>query len=265
MESINQLAPFQFKNFVFTESFEALTLKDVGSHTRYTRKAIGDAWEAKHPQKYIDWLILKHPDIDEGIPFYINDTRESQLTASCDPKSHVTVTCDPSKSHLTARCDPNSVNSPRSTKSLVKTHDAFDIYKMAIYSELPRAREFLKAFPEFLCAVCHGLIQSPPPDIYQIAQIPNWTHGKVKLLEQIAQERGKSVASIRRMMDRVRKGEPLEKPRPKFIQFHLREKYEQAIEMKKENPSLRGYEIAQKIGACKASVYLWLKKERKAA
>jgi|GEM_PF-6713601 len=253
METINQLVPFQFKNFVFTESFGHLAVKDLASHTRFTRKAIGQAWEAKFPQQYIDWLINRHPDIGEGIPFYINDV----------PKSQSTVECDPSKSQLTASCDPNSVNSPRSTKTLVKTHDAFDIYQMAIHSELPRAREFLRAFPEFLCAVCHGLIQSPPPDIYQISQIPDYTHGKVKLLEQIAQEKGKSVATIRRMMNRVRKGESVERPQVQYIQMKYREKFEQAIQMKQENRNLRGYEIAKQLGVPRATVYAWLKKEKK--
>lgn len=240
MESINQLLPFQFKDFVFPESFGHLAVKDLANHTRFTRKAVGQAWEAKFPQQYIDWLINRHPDIGEGIPFYINDDPKSQLAVSCDP---------------------NSANSPRSTKTLVKTHDAFDIYKMAIYSELPRAREFLKAFPEFLCAVCHGLIQPLPPDIYQIAQIPDYSHGKGKLLEQIAQERGKSVATIYRMINRVRKGEPLERPPTRYIQTRHREKFEQAIQMKKENPDLRGHQIAQKIGVSRSIAYAWLRKE----
>ena len=242
MEAISQLVPFQFKNFIFPETLNDLTVKEVIHRHRFTRKAIGVAWDAKFPQQYIDKLIERHPDIGEGM--------------------QVTVTCE-----------PFTVKGVTGQEYFVKTHDAFDIYQMSICSDLPRAKEFLKVFPEFLCAVCSGLAKPLPPDIYQVAQLPDYSHDKRKFLEQIAQERGKSVATIRRMMDRIKKGEPLGRPQVRYIQTRYREKFKEAIQLKKENPNLRGHQIAQKIGVSKSVIYEWIKKsnhnlfpiERKAA
>jgi transposase-like protein len=242
METISQLVPFQFKNFVFPETLNDLTVKEVIHRHRFTRKAIGVAWDAKFPQQYIDKLIERHPDIGEGM--------------------QVTVTCE-----------SFTVKGVTGQEYFVKTHDTLEIYQMAIYSELPRAKEFLKVFPEFLCAVCSGLAKTLPPDIYQIAQIPDYTHGKGEVVGQIAQERGISIGSVYRMIRRIRTGEPLEKPHGKYIQFRYREKFKEAIQLKKENPNLRGHQIAQKIGVPRSVVYEWIKKsshnlfpiERKAA
>jgi len=220
-----QLVPFNYLGF---QTGEAIWNDNTDQlrRLRFTRKGWGELFGAKNPQTYLDILKHRHPELPEGIPFTVKGMTGQE---------YITFTLD-----------------------------IYDGFQYAAHSDLPRARGFVKGFPDFLTAVLKGQVVPPPADLATLAYMDKWTHGKGKEIKRIAQDENVTESTIRRHIERVKKGEPINKNlkgfKKPYVQIKYRSIYKEAIRLRKEE-KWTGIEISKKLGIPEKTVYRWFNRD----
>lgn len=148
---------------VFPFRFQDLTFPEViwdAAGPRLTREGMGWFFGAQHPVKYIEKLIARNPlltSLGTEIEVFLPPTMTPHGGGSwSNPNSpSVALVGAPQKTSRKPVSDARSKQGGgyayRPYKTLV--YSPSEVYQFALCSDLPRARAFLRRFPEFQAAV----------------------------------------------------------------------------------------------------------------
>lgn len=105
-------------------------------------------------------------------------------------------------------------------------------------------------------------LPKPQPTLLALAHIPKWQHGKGEEIRKLAHQEGVTEMTIRRRIEKVKKGEPVNRNLKGFKKPYVHHKYHtiyyDAIKLKKEG--LNALNIAEKLGIPDKTLYRWFKK-----
>ncbi|MDL1940674.1 hypothetical protein [Candidatus Jettenia sp. AMX1] len=155
----SMLVPFNFQTFQTKEAVWGLDKNELIKMFRVTRRGIAEMAGSKqrNPQKAIDRIIERNPYLKGlGIPVTVTVMEDykwghslPKLTSECpDQGGHSYVT-------VTYQCPT------RTRQIIVDTYDIWGVYQILVESNLPRTKEFLRKFPEFLQAFYNHTIKPP--------------------------------------------------------------------------------------------------------
>ena len=213
---MNALVPFQYHGLHTTEAIFATGPFAAVRRFRMTRKGWGEFFGAEYPQKYMDNLKARHPELHNGIPLTVRGMTGQE---------YVTLTLD-----------------------------CIEAKDYAVWSDLPRARQYLLIFHELLEAAVQNRIKLPDKSIAEIAAIPPHTRGRLAAIKALAAREGVNPVTIWRRAKKVRDGVPPKRP------FHPRDRGKFKAFRTLAGQELTGAEIARKLNVCRATIYRWRKK-----
>lgn len=171
------LIPFKFEQFHTTEAVWSVDIREQAKRFRFTRKAIGDFLYpgSRNPQNRIDWIIKRNP-------------------------------------HLQSLRIPVKLTGMNGREYEAETYDIFGVYQIAVESNAPRRREFLRRFPDFLLALQSGRVKPvlPPTEKMLIAmerlkEVDETPHGhKMDVYRKLAEQLGRGVSTVCRWKKALR-------------------------------------------------------------
>lgn len=159
------------------------------------------------PEKAIDKIIERNPHLKSlSIPLTVTVTGDYEWEHSAVTVTAECINQEGHKSDIVAGIVANKCTT-RTRKIIVNTWDIFGVYQIAIVSDLPRAKEFLQKFPEFLQAFHNRAIMPPPigdiePKIIAFQCVPHNKRGEY--VESVCAQEGWSSGKFYNLFNKAK-------------------------------------------------------------
>ncbi|HBE44249.1 MAG TPA: hypothetical protein DDW17_02040 [Deltaproteobacteria bacterium] len=136
--------------------------------------------------------------------------------------------------------------------------------KVLLFSNSPHKVAAILWCNDLIVALAMGTMEKPPASLIALINVKPWTRGiRAKRIEigEAMGLKGELNSKVRRMVNKLKAGKPLEKPRDGYVHAHNRENRERALKMTEEG--ITPNRIADILGIPPANVYNWTKKRKR--
>ena len=196
----------------------------------FTRRAIGEFLEYHNPQKSIDKIIERNPQIDQF-------------------STTVSLTV---------------VEGTREVIRETRVYNPIGLQLIIFESRQPKAKAFKIIVANLVWAYSQGRLAAPEKsalynELKDIVFLKRWTKERRQAVEQLAEKLDISVDTIYRKAIKVENNEPLIKPRPKRCAIYRnKEAREKVLRIHKRFPHIKKEELALAANVHTATIYRWL-------
>lgn len=132
------------------------------------------------------------------------------------------------------------------------------VAKVCNFSHSLNAPKVLDKLFDLHEAFIRGKLSRPQPELLLLAGLPAWDRRRSEGMKTLAGHEKVHMNTIRRRLNRVVKGEPLQKEKQPYVQHKYRAIYNEAISFNKQG--LNALKIADKLAVPQQALYRWLKK-----
>lgn len=137
----------------------------------------------------------------------------------------------------------------------------YGVMKICKFSQSPFALQVMERMIELHDSYIRGTLPRWDKSLSSVAWLPKWYRGRGEMIKQLAQESGVSAITIRRRIEKMKRGEPLNKNLPGmkkgYVHRKHRDKYEEVFRLLNSGHSVK--EAAEKTGVSLRTIYYWIK------